>query len=66
MAEEFRQVVHYTALIPKKVGEAARVLRTLREADVNLIAFWGYQYKAGRGQFEFIPENGAAYVGILK
>jgi len=39
MAEEVHQVEHYTASIPNKVGEAARVLRTLRDADVNLIAF---------------------------
>jgi hypothetical protein len=60
MAQQVRQVEHYPASIPNKVGEGARVL--LREAGMNLIAFWGYQYRAGRGQLEFIPENGAAFV----
>jgi prephenate dehydratase len=66
MAEEIRQVEHYSVSIPDKAGEAARVLRALRDAGINLIAFWGYHYKAGRGQLEFIPENGAAFVAAAK
>jgi hypothetical protein len=66
MAEEVRQVEHYSASIPNKVGEGARVLSALRDAGVNLIAFWGYQYRAGRDQLEFIPENGAVFVATAK
>jgi hypothetical protein len=66
MAEEVRQVEHYSISIPNKVGEGARVLRALRDAGVNLTAFWGYQYRAGRGQLEFIPENGAAFIAAAK
>ena len=55
MAEEIRVVEHYSASIPNKVGEGARVLRALRDAGVNLIAFWGYKHGAGRAQLEFIP-----------
>jgi hypothetical protein len=40
MAEEVRQVEHYSASIPNKVGKGARVLRALRDGGVNLIAFW--------------------------
>jgi len=35
MAEEVRQVEHYSASIPNKVGKGARVLRALRDAGVN-------------------------------
>jgi len=66
MAEEVRHVEHYSASIPNKVGDGARVLRALRDAGVNLIAFWGYQYRAGRGQLDFMPENGAAFVAAAK
>jgi len=66
MAEEVRQVEHCSTSIPNKVGEGARVLRALRDAGVKLIAFWGYQYRAGRGQLEFIPENGVAFVATAK
>ena len=41
MAEEIRVVEHYSASILNKVGEGARVLGALRDAGVNLIAFWG-------------------------
>jgi hypothetical protein len=66
MAEEVRQVEHYSLLISNKVGEGARLLGVLRDAGVNLIAFWGYGYGAGRAQFEFIPENGPAFVAVAK
>ncbi len=66
MGEEIRQVEHYSASVPNKVGEGARVLGALRDAGVNLIAFWGYPRGAGRAQFEFIPENGAAFVAAAK
>jgi hypothetical protein len=66
MAEEIRQVEHYSASIPDKVGEGARVLGALRDAGVNLIAFWGYPHGKGRAQFEFIPEHGAAFVAAAK
>ncbi|MFY9532296.1 MAG: hypothetical protein WBC04_12265 [Candidatus Acidiferrales bacterium] len=66
MAEEVRQVEHYSLLISNKVGEGARVLGMLRDAGVNLIAFWGYGVGAGRAQLEFIPENGPAFVAAAK
>ena len=66
MAEEIRMVEHYSASIPNKVGEGARVLRGLRDAGVNLIAFWGYKHGAGRAQLEFIPEDSATFVAAAK
>ena len=62
MAEEIRVVEHYSASILNKVGEGARVLAALRDAGVNLIAFWGYKHGAGRAELEFIPEDGATFV----
>jgi hypothetical protein len=47
MAEEIRVVEHYSASIPNKVGEGARVLGALRDAGVNLLAFWGYKHGPG-------------------
>lgn len=43
MAEEIRVVERYSASILNKVGEGARILGALRDAGVNLIAFWGYK-----------------------
>lgn len=66
MAEEVRQVEHYSASIPNKVGEGARILGALRNAGINLIAFWAYPSGAGRARIEFIPENGTAFVAAAK
>ncbi len=66
MAETIRQVEHYSAAIANKVGEGARVLGALRDAGVNLIAFWGYARGAGRATLEFIPEDGVAFVAAAK
>jgi hypothetical protein len=66
MTDETRQVEHYSATIPDKVGEGARVLGALRDAGVNLIAFWGYPSGRGKAQLEFIPENGTAFVAAAK
>jgi len=66
MAEEIRQVDHYSASIPNKVGEGARVLGALRRAGVNLTAFWGYPSGKGRAQLEFIPEDGGVFIAAAK
>jgi hypothetical protein len=66
MAEEIRVVEHYSASIPNKVGEGARVLAALRDAGVNLVAFWGYKHGAGRAQLEFIPEDSATFIAAAK
>jgi hypothetical protein len=66
MADDIRVVEHYSASIPNKVGAGARVLGALRDAGVNLIAFWGYKHGAGRAQLEFIPEDSATFVSAAK
>ena len=66
MADDIRVVDHYSASIPNKVGEGARVLGALRDAGVNLIAFWGYKHGEGRAQLEFIPEDSTTFVAAAK
>ncbi|MGH9718170.1 MAG: hypothetical protein ACRD4R_15785 [Candidatus Acidiferrales bacterium] len=66
MTEKILQMDHYAASIPDKVGEGARVPGALRDAGVNLIAFWGYPNGKGRAQLEFIPESGAAFAAAAK
>ena len=66
MGEQVREVLHYSVSIPDKVGEGARVLGALRDAGVNLIAFWGYPAGKGRAQLEFIPEDSAKFVAAAK
>jgi len=42
------------------------VLGALRDAGVNLIAFWGYKHGAGRAQLEFLPEDNTTFVAAAK
>jgi len=58
MTEEIRQLEHYS--------EGARVLGALRDAGVNLIAFWGHKHGARRAQLEFVPEDSATFVAAAK
>ena len=60
MPENFQKVDHYSASIPNKVGEGARVLGAIRDAGVNFIGIWAYPSAKGRAQLEMIPESGAA------
>ena len=42
MAETVRQVDYFYMEVPNKVGEGAKVLQTLKDAGVNLLAFSGF------------------------
>jgi len=66
MSEIVRLAEHYSASVANKVGEGAKVLGALHAAGINLIALWGYPHRAGKATFEFIPENGAAFVAAAK
>jgi hypothetical protein len=66
MKETVVKVDHYSAAIANKAGEGARILGSLKDSGVNLIALWAYPSKAGKAQLEMIPENGAALVKAAK
>jgi hypothetical protein len=51
--------------VPERAGEGARVLGTLRDAGVNLLAVSGFP--AGRrAQIDLVPENPAAFRAAAK
>ena len=66
MKETVVKVDHYSAAIANKAGEGARILGSLKDSGVNLIALWAYPSKAGKAQLEMIPENGPALVKAAK
>ncbi len=60
MADRIRKVTYYYTLVPNRPGAGARILRPLREAGVNLLAFSGFP--AGtKAQLDFVPADGAAF-----
>jgi hypothetical protein len=65
MPEEVKLVDYYSAAIPDKPGEGARVLAAFKEAGVNLLAFSGFP--AGRrAQIDLIPENDKLFRSTAK
>ena len=65
MAETIRQVDYFYMEVPNKAGEGAKVLRALKDASVNLLAFSGFP--AGRrAQLDFFPADAAAFRGVAR
>ena len=62
MPDQIRRVDYYSAMIPDKPGEGARVLTALEQGGVNLIAFSGFPEGARKTQLDFVPEDGPAFV----
>ncbi len=60
MADTVRKVSYFKLTVPDKPGEGARVLDSLREQGVNLLAFSGFPV-GHRAQLDFIPEDPAGF-----
>ena len=60
MADAARLVDYFYVTIPDKPGEGARLLETLRQEGVNLLAFSAFP-AARKSQADFIPEDPAAF-----
>jgi hypothetical protein len=65
MADAVRETEYFYIEVPNKVGEGARVLRALKDAGVNLMAFSGFP--AGRrAQLDFFPADPAAFKKVAR
>ena len=60
MERTIRVVEYFYSMVPNKPGEAARMLNTLKDAGVNLLAFSGFPERR-RSQLDFIPADAAAF-----
>src|SRR3990167_10252726 len=65
MADTVRQVDYFYVQVPHKAGEAAKALRALKDASVNLLAFSGFP-EGRRAQMDFIPADAAAFKSVAK
>jgi len=65
MADSVRLVDYFYVTIPNKAGEGARLLETLRQARVNLLAFSAFP-QGRKAQVDFIPEDAAAFRAAAK
>src|SRR5256885_16021134 len=65
MADTIRRVSYYYTTISDKPGEGARLLETLRNAGVNLLAFHAFP-SARKAQVDFVPSDGALLTAAAK
>ena len=65
MAETIRRVDYFYIETPNRPGEAARALKTLKDAGINLLAFSGFP-KGRRAQLDFVPADPPALVKAAK
>jgi len=65
MADTVRQVDYFYVQVPHRAGEAAKALRALKDAGVNLLAFSGFP-EGRRAQLDFIPADAAAFKRVAK
>jgi hypothetical protein len=60
MAEMIRKVEYFYIEAPDKPGEGAKVLASLREAGVDLLAFSGFPH-GRRAQIDFVPKDSVPF-----
>src|SRR5712691_8473428 len=65
MADTIRQVDYFYVQVPHKAGEAAKALRALKDAGVNLLALSGFP-EGRRAQMDFIPADAVAFRNVAK
>ncbi len=57
MPDDVRTVSYCYLLLPDRPGEAAKVLRALREAGVNLLGYAGFPAGRGKSQLVFMADD---------
>jgi hypothetical protein len=65
MAETVRIVEYFYIEASQKIGEGARILRTLKDAGVNLVAFSGFP-SGRRAQLDFFPADASTFRAVAK
>jgi hypothetical protein len=65
MADVTRVVDYFYTMVPDKPGEGAKVLKVLRDARVNLLAFSAFPSQR-KSQADFVPADPAGFVAAAK
>jgi hypothetical protein len=65
MADTIRLLDYYYVQVAQKAGEGARVLRALKDAGVDFLAFSGFP-SGRRAQLDFIPKDSARFKSAAK
>ena len=65
MTETIRRVDYFYVTAPNKPGQGVRMLSTLKEAGINLLAFPGFP-SGRRSQIDFVPEDPAPFRKVAR
>ncbi len=65
MPDQISRVDYYSAIVPDKVGEGARILTALEEAGITLTVFSGFP-EGRKAQMDFVVPDAAAFVKAAK
>jgi hypothetical protein len=57
MADTVQSVEYYYVTVRDAPGEGERILSTLKDSGVNLLAFLGFPLGDGRSQLDLVPED---------
>jgi hypothetical protein len=63
--DTIKKVAYFALDVPNRPGEGARVLGTLADAGVNLLAFAGFP-NGRKAQLDFIPEDVSLFKNAVK
>jgi len=66
MAEVVRRIEYYYTEVNARPGEGAKVLKALKAARVNLVAYTGFPSTRGRAQLDFVPSNKRAFLAAAR
>jgi hypothetical protein len=66
MADRVRKVSYCYLTVPNRAGQGAKVLRALKEAGVNLLAYSGFPVKGGKAQLDMVAESTARLGRVAK
>jgi hypothetical protein len=66
MADQICRVNCYSVGVPNKAGTGACVLAGLKDASVDLIAFWGYPVGKGKAQLDLVSADAGALGKALR
>jgi hypothetical protein len=57
MADTVRGIDYYYVTVPDAPGEGQRILSSLKDGGVNLLAFLGFPLGGGQSQIDLVPED---------
>jgi hypothetical protein len=66
MADSIRRIDYFYTTVPDRPGEGDRLLKSLQEAGVSLLAFSAFPISGGQTQIDFIPSDSDKFLAAAR